>query len=169
MAKVNKVITNSTPIIGLSILKKLHLIADLFDEVYVPDAVYQEVVHCGSPRRYGRNELHEMIDNGIFNRYKVKNGELVNKLYGKMHKGELEVIVGAKELNIRIVVMDENTARSLAKTFLLQPIGTIGILILAKKKGRIEKVKPHLDILINHGFHISKVLYEKAIFQVDER
>lgn len=38
--KKNKITTNSTPIIGLSILGKLHLLGDLFEEVYVPEAVY---------------------------------------------------------------------------------------------------------------------------------
>ena len=134
MSKMEKIITNSTPIIGLSILGKLHLLSDLFEEVYIPDAVYQEIIHSNSSRQYGREELERLINEGIFKLYAIENTNLVRKLYGKLHEGELEVVVGAKELNLQFVVMDELAARALAKTFLLKPIGTIGILILAKKK-----------------------------------
>ena len=57
----SKIITNSTPIIGLSILGQLHLLADLFQQVYVPQAVYQEIVHSDSPRKYGKNELKNWL------------------------------------------------------------------------------------------------------------
>ncbi|MBM4761454.1 DUF3368 domain-containing protein [Bacillus sp. B15-48] len=166
---MTKVISNSTPIIGLSILGKLHFLSELFDEVYIPHAVYQEVVHSDSPRKYGRDELSKLISDGTFQLYHVQNEALVKKLYGKLHEGELEVIVAAKELDLSFVVIDEHAARALAKTFLLQPIGTIGVLILAKKKGKIEEVKPYLDALISHGFHISKNLYQQALVRAGEQ
>lgn len=165
----NKVITNSTPIIGLSILGKLPLLAELFEEVYVPEAVFKEVVQSDSPRMYGRQELKWMVDEERFQLYSVENSEFVQKLYGKLHEGELEVIVAAKELDLKFVVIDEHAARNLAKTFLLQPIGTIGILILAKKRGLITEVKPLLDILLDHDFYISKKLYQQVLSQADEK
>lgn len=100
--------------------------------------------------------------------YRGRTKRIVQKLYGKLHKDELEVIIGAKELDIKFVVIDEHAARNLAKTFLLQPIGTIGILLLAKKKGSIGEVKPLLDTLLDHGFYISKRLYQQVLNQVDE-
>lgn len=164
----NSVVTNSTPIIGLSILGKLHLLPDLFAEVYVPEAVYQEIVHNESPRSYGKNELPLMISKGKFQIYNVENSSLVQKLFGKLHKGELEVIVGAKELDLKFVAIDEHAARTLSKTFLLQPIGTIGILILAKKKGLIEELQPLLHALRKHDFYISQKLYKQALVQAGE-
>ncbi len=164
----SKVITNSTPIIGLSIIGKLHLLTALFEEVYVPQAVYEEVVNSDSPRQYGRDELSTMVKERALQLYQVENSHLVKKLYGKLHEGELEVIVGAKELDLKFVVMDEHAARTLAKTFLLQPIGTIGVLIFAKKKGLIQEIKPLLDTLIIHDFYISKRLYQQALAQVAE-
>ena len=37
VVKKSKIITNSTPIIGLSILGQLHLLPELFEKVYVPE------------------------------------------------------------------------------------------------------------------------------------
>lgn len=163
---MSKIISNSTPVIGLSILGKLPLLAELFDEVHISNAVYQEVVHSNSPRQYGRNELEQLVSKDVFKLYHVENSRLVKKLYGKLHEGELEVIVGAKELGLQFVVIDEHAARTLAKTFLLQPIGTIGVLLLSKKKGKIEKVKPLLDMLKSHGFFISNKLISRHCFRL---
>lgn len=164
---MSKVITNSTPIIGLSIIGKLHLLNELFETVYVPDAVYKEIV-IDSTRKYGKEELHEAISSGIFQLYTVQNSEMVNKMYGKLHEGELEVIIGAKELDLRFVVMDERAARDLAQMFLLKPIGTLGILLLAKKQNKIDKVKPYLDSLLEHDFYISKKLYQQVLTSANE-
>lgn len=57
---------------------------------------------------------------------------LVEQLYGKMHKGELEVIIAAKELSREFVLIDEKTARNFAEMNLLSPIVTIGLLVVAK-------------------------------------
>ncbi|MDQ0220713.1 hypothetical protein [Peribacillus cavernae] len=40
---MNSIITNTSPIIALSILGKLSLLWELFDKVYVPKAVLQEL------------------------------------------------------------------------------------------------------------------------------
>lgn len=115
----------------MSILGNLHLLAELFERVFVPEAVYQEIVHGEIPRHYSKDELKILINEGVFTLYSVENILLIKKLYGKLHEGDLEVIIGAKELDLQFVAIDELAARTLAKTFLLKPIGTIVILILA--------------------------------------
>ncbi|WP_106497245.1 DUF3368 domain-containing protein [Lentibacillus sp. Marseille-P4043] len=165
---MSRIITNSTPIIGLSILGKIDLLCDIFDEVFVPEGVYKEIVFSDSVNDYGKTELNKMIDVGKILLRKVENRNLVRKLYGKLHEGELEVIVGAKELNIGIVAIDEKAARTLAKTFQLRPIGTVGILIIAKDRGLIKEVRPLLDKLIGYNFFISKAIYHHALELADE-
>lgn len=39
-----KIISNSSHLIALSILRRLHLLWELFDPVYIPKAVYDEIV-----------------------------------------------------------------------------------------------------------------------------
>ena len=100
--------------------------------------------------------------------YKVKNKNLVNELYGKLHRGELEVIVTAKELKVTDVVIDERAARSFAEAMLLQTIGIIGILLIAKKRKKISEVKKYLDLLMESNYRISKKLYENALEKAGE-
>jgi len=45
-----KVIVDATPIIALSMINRLEILHELFDEVIVPPAVYQEVAIHGASR-----------------------------------------------------------------------------------------------------------------------
>jgi len=68
-----------------------------------------------------------------------------------------------------IILLDEKEARVMAAKYDLKPLGTIGILILAKKKKKINSLKIELDKLINEGgFRISHEIYKKALEEVGE-
>lgn len=163
-----KVICNSSPIIGLSVIGKLNLLWEIFDEVIIPKEVYREVVEANLHNNYGAKELEQAVNQQKIGVYDVKNKTLVNDLYGKLHRGELEVIVAARELKVTDVVIDEKAARSFAEAMLLQSIGIIGVLIIAKKKGKIIELRNYLDSLIKANYRISKKLYENALRKVGE-
>lgn len=163
-----RVICNSSPIIGLSLIGKLNLLWEIFDEVIIPKEVYREVVEANSYNNYGAKELREAVEYGNIRVYNVKNKTLVDDLYGKLHRGEIEVIVAAKELKVTDVVIDERAARSFAEAMLLQSVGILGILIIAKKKGKIAELKTSLDLLMESNYRISKKLYENTLRKVEE-
>ncbi|NPV27780.1 MAG: DUF3368 domain-containing protein [Firmicutes bacterium] len=160
---MSKAICNASPIIALAMLNQLKLLWTLFEEVYVPEAVYKEIVLGESVNNYGQTELREAIDQGCVSVYTVKDQALVGNLYGKLHRGEIETVVGGREMGVDFVVLDEKAARVLAQAFLLVPIGTIGILRLAKTQGLIDSVRPYLDFLRVSGFRISDYLYRKIL------
>ena len=112
---ISRIVCNSSPIIGLSIICKLDLLWQLFDEVFISEAVYNEIVFQDNIKNTtGIVELEKAILQNNISIYKVKNNDLVNQLYGKLHYGEIETIVAAKELNIKYVIIDEKSARNLA-------------------------------------------------------
>lgn len=166
--KKHDIITNATPIIALAKIGQFHLLSQLFGKVYVPKAVYEEVTNNNQTNHYGEQELQEAIRSGSVHLYEIQNQSLVDGLIGRMHQGEVETIVGAKELDLKFVLIDERTARIQAKQFFKRPIGTVGVLILAKKAGIIAEVKPLLNQLIKHGFRMSKSLYQKVLEEVRE-
>ncbi|MFC4766959.1 DUF3368 domain-containing protein [Effusibacillus consociatus] len=166
---MNRIVCNASPIIALSSINSLGLLAQLFDEIYIPQAVYREVIENSPENAIGRRELLFNLEKGYFKIYEVKNKESVDQLYGKLHYGELEVIIAAKELDISSVILDDIAARKLAETFLLQPVGTLGVLLLAKQEGIVPAVKSLVDELVqNHHFRISKTLYERILKEVNE-
>jgi predicted nucleic acid-binding protein len=163
-----KAVCNSSPIIGLSIIKKLDLLWEIFDEVYITEEVYKEVTINEKIRKIGSKELIEAVKNNHIKIYSVKNKLLVEQLYGRLHRGELEVMAAAKELKIKRVIIDDRSARYFAETMLLRSIGLVGILLLAKEYKKIGSVKEYLDMLIEKGFRMSVKLYNQILKSAGE-
>jgi predicted nucleic acid-binding protein len=165
---MSKIITNTSPIIALSIIEKLDLLWKLFDEVYVTEAVCNEILAGYPDHIKGKEELESAISKGKILIHIVVDTIFVSKLIGKLHKGEVETIVGGLELDTDFVLIDERAARAQAKNSLLIPIGTLGILRLAKELGLISEIKPYLDKLIYNGYRLSQNLYNRVLKSEDE-
>lgn len=166
--KLSTVMCNSSPIIGLSGIGKLDLLWSIFEEVLIPEAVYNEVVKNQKNKRIGKEELQNAIDKGVIKVYHVKDELFVNRFMGKLHRGELEVISGAKELKLDYLLIDEKSARSLAEALMLEPTGLLGVLKFAKMAGIIKELKFYLDGLIQNNYRISKKLYNSILSDVKE-
>lgn len=167
MSKIS-VICNTSPIIGLMSINRLNLLWQLFDKIYIPQAVQREL--CANSTEHYREveEVERCIREENFIVYQVQNEEIVKKLHGKLHYGELEVIIGAKECSLPLAIIDERAARKMASNFLVDTIGILGILELAKRQGLIECVKCDIDLLRSSGYRISDALYAKVLLRNNE-
>lgn len=67
------------------------------------------------------------------------------------------------------VLIDERIAWKEAVREGLTPVGSVGIILLAKKKGLIAEVKPHLHEMRNKGQYLSKRVIDDAIVQAGEK
>lgn len=163
-----RVICNTSPLVGLMKIGRLNLLPQLFDEVIIPQAVLDEL--CADPKRHSSEseQILAMVNRQELHVYTVKNEAAVKLMYGKLHYGELEVIVGAKELGLTVAVIDERAARKTAQAFLIQTLGILGILLLAKERGLVQEIKPDLDHLRASGYRIADPLYEKILRDANE-
>lgn len=163
-----KVICNTSPIIGLLSIKHLSLLWELFEEVIIPQAVYEEL--CVENENY-REEIQEIktrIAQGKISVYQIENSQMVKAMYGKLHYGELEVIVGAKELNVSLAIIDEIAARKMAAEFLIDTMGIMGMLLMAKKRGFIKEIRPDMELLRKNGYRISDRIFEEILRKAGE-
>jgi predicted nucleic acid-binding protein len=97
------------------------------------------------------------------------NQALVRFLRKDLHEGESETIALAVECDPDIVFLDESEARMAAGIYGLNKTGVIGILIRAKREGRISSLQDELDRLRNDaGFWIGEEIYRKALTVVGE-
>ncbi|MCK4662222.1 MAG: DUF3368 domain-containing protein [Bacteroidales bacterium] len=156
-----KSIVNASPLIALSMINHFDLLWKIFDEVFIAQAVFDEINDASGKNKFGQKELIEAIKNHNISLYTVNDSALVNKLTGKLHKGELETIIGAKELNAEFAIIDEITARNFSAAFSVDTIGTVGILRIAKRRAYINELKPLFLQLHKNKFRISdKILTE---------
>jgi predicted nucleic acid-binding protein len=113
-------------------------------------------------------ELKQAIIDGHIEIYSVKNKELLTHLYERLHRGELIVIVAAKELNIKRVIIDDKSTRYFAESIMLKTAEILGVLLLAKDSDIIKEVKHFLDLLIEKGYRVSLKLYNQILIVAKE-
>jgi predicted nucleic acid-binding protein len=156
-------ICDSSTLIHLARIARLHLLQEIHKKILVAPAVWREVVEEG--REWpGSSEVEEGKRLGWIEVVAPANYPLINFLRKDLHDGESETIVLAVELNPDIVFLDESEARKIARVYGLKISGVIGILIRAKREGRISSLQEELDRLrIDCGFWIGDEIYRKAL------
>lgn len=150
--KVVKIVLNTSPIIFLSKIDCLELLTHCFPEIYVPHGVVQELCDYVLPTTIKTCSLSS------------NSAAYVQGALGRLHQGELEAMMLAQELSADYVVLDDLLARRKANRIGLKVIGTLGILLLLKKRGLLSseltwsKIKQLTD---NHDLYISSQLLQQ--------
>lgn len=89
-----------------------------------------------------------------------------------LHPGEAEVIALAIEIAAEtddyLLVLDDSRARRHAESHELRLTGTVGLLTQAKLSDLITELKPVLEDLRRHEFHITERLIARALAEVGE-
>lgn len=165
-------IVSASPLIYLGKIGALDLLPKLFDKIITTDNVKDEVLQSKFvPER--------VILEGAFSSWieiqNPQNNHLLSKLYGlQMHQGEASVLALAKEfIDVNkdpVAVIDDLSAREIARPMGILVIGTTGVLLQATKNKIItfEQAKRFLEKLIKRTkFRISTQLYLKIIKELE--
>ena len=153
-----EIVINASPLILLGKIGRLHLLNALFDTIYIPAAVMQEIT-VGEKSCANLSQV-------TYRPFDVANRVAVLGLLGRLHIGEAEVMIGALEKEICNVVLDDGLARSKAKQLGLTVTGTLGILLKAYKNGLIINLEQEIANLRNAGMYISDELVAKIMHQI---
>ena len=149
------IVINASPLILLSKTDRLYLLNKLFDKVFIPSAVLQEI------KAIDEAEMEVKLSEISFEQIEVSNRIAIRGLLGRLHLGEVEVMVGALEKGVSTVVLDESSARNKAKQLGLEVTGTLGILLKAQKQGLIEDIFQEITKLKQAGMYLSDGVIER--------
>jgi len=152
-----EVVINASPIIFLSKIERIWILDKLFDKVFIPKAVLQEVNVC---KMAGRENQLDLISYEIL---EVVNQTAVLGMLGRLHKGEVEVMIGAATQGVRTVVLDDRYARNKAKQLGLEVTGTLGLLLRANKVGLIDNLTSDIQKLKRAGMYISDEIIARIL------
>jgi len=154
------VVSNSSPLIALSVINSLDLLNALYGTIYIPEAVFDEVVIRGA----GRPGASAVANAPWIVQQVTANRKTVAKLLSAgLDKGESEAIVLASEVKAGLLILDERHARTVARQEGLPVTGTLIVLIAAKNAGMVAAIKPLLDQLIAAGVYISPQIISHAL------
>jgi predicted nucleic acid-binding protein len=137
------VISNASQIINLAIIGRLNLLKTIWGKIYVPEAVWKEVVIDGEDKA----EVAEIKKADWISVEKVEDRNLTLLLMQNLDKGEAEAIALAIEKNADIILLDETDAREVADIYRIEKTGVLGILLLAKLKNEIPNLKQEIEKL----------------------
>ena len=128
---------NSGPLMALGKLKRLDILADLYGEVRIPHAVYEEVVTQGLA-----SGMPDALTVRLFWQRRqwpvVSVSETVLSAYTPpvtLGPGESEVLALAQTLPEALVLFDDEVARAEARRLKLRLRGTLGVLVQAYRQG----------------------------------
>ena len=123
-----RAVTNSTCLIALERVGQLGLLPRVFSSVFAPPAVQDEL---GGPIEW--LTLKEVSDLAV-----------VTALRTQLDEGEAAAIALAMELGDVFVILDDKKARRVARQIGLNVIGTVGVLLRAKRQGIVPTIQPVL-------------------------
>ena len=120
---MNIVISDTTALIILAKSDTLILLNNIFEEIYIPKAVQNELdikddIVKYRIKNFDKISLKEVTDVGILNQIKKLN----------IDKGEIEAISLALELDLKLII-DERKGRKIAINQGIKVVGALGILI----------------------------------------
>lgn len=159
------VVSNTTPLIGLATIDRFSLLHDLFGEVVISQAVYDESVVAGRDEGGARREVSNAA---WIKTVEIQDRLAVEVLLDELDLGEAETIVLARELGADWVLMDERKGRRKLGQLGVRKIGTVGILLAAKNRGLITAVAPEVERLRQHGFTISQAVVDAILEEAKE-
>ena len=142
-----KAVTNSTCLIGLERIERLDILPQVFDTVFAPPAVAKEV----------------QVSVDWLSVQTVANPSVVTALRTQMDEGEAEAIALALELSDVLLILDDKKARRVAQQMGMKVIGTVGMLLRAKRQGVIAEVKPLFMRLTEVNFRLSQGIIHEAL------
>lgn len=153
-------VADSSPLIVLLKSDFEHILPELFEEIIVPEAVWEEIL-AEKPNDTARQKLPQLswarralteISNETIESY-------------NLGKGETAVLNLALTISGSRVLLDDYAARKFAKILGMPALGTGGLLIMAKQNGLIVSVAEALEKVQDAGLWLSdeiiKLIKEK--------
>ncbi len=139
------VVADTSCLIILDRIGELSLLQKLFSNVMITREV--------------ANEFGDVVPDWIKVEFS-ENLEQPDSLRGQLDSGEAGSILLAIEKSA-LLIIDEKKGRRIAQGLGVRIIGTLGLVLLAKKRGLIDSVVPLIAAIEREGFFISTTLIEE--------
>ncbi len=157
------IVADSSPLIVLLKSDLETILPELFEEILVPEAVWQEIL-AGGETDAAKQKLPLL---SWIKRIPTTTSNEEIEHYN-LGKGETEALSLALKTPESGVILDDFAARKCAKDMKIPFIGTGGLLIAAKQKGLISSVSKALQKVQNEGLWLSDAIVEMLEQKVGE-
>ena len=156
------VVGDASVFIALERIGEQDLLRRVYGQVHVPDAVWREVF---------LSEAGDSVATAPdwIVRHTVELRAAAGLWPETLDEGESEAILLARELPADLLLLDEAAGRSVSRRLGLNVTGVLGLLIEAKRQGKIEAVKPRLEKRRESGFWLANSVLKEALRRAGEQ
>ncbi|MFN0084238.1 MAG: DUF3368 domain-containing protein [Blastocatellia bacterium] len=158
----DQVVVDSSPLITLCKSDEEKILPMLFGNIVVPLAVCDEIL-AGGERDPAAQKLQTLLwvhrEESIFVPPIIQAWDVGG--------GEAEVLAFALSSGY-LAILDDAAARRCARALRIPHIGTIGLFVLAKRRGLIIEVMPHIEKLRRAGLWVADSLVEDLRQKLEE-
>ena len=158
------IVSDATPLIAQSSPGQSAVLQELFAGILIPQMVYDEEV-TNAAGRPGSAEIRQAEWIGVRS---PTDKNRVAYLRADLDAGEAEALVLADEMDAGWILLDETKTRLAAEFLGLDYIGTIGVLLLAKRMGKLIAIRPLLEEWQSKKFRISERVLRIVLDQTGE-
>jgi uncharacterized protein len=155
-------VADTGPLLALARIGFLRSLTELFRKIVVTQSVALECL--AKPERSDAWAISEAIEAEWLC---VVPDPPVRASFAMLDSGEQTVLEYALRHGAT-VLMDERSGRQIAKSHQIKIIGTVGILLLAKRQGLLLQIKPQLHALLSSGYFLSERLIADILDLADE-
>jgi len=151
-------ISNTSPLLYLYRIGVIDWLPKLFDEIWVPSAVIEEL-------QEGQQKGFDVLTPGNYSWLRVVNPRATPSewLALDLGPGELAAMALALENPTRILLLDDMLARRTAQAAGLAVWGTLKVLLEAKAQGLTNRIEPLLNRLSDTGMWFSEDIRRRIL------
>lgn len=159
-------VVDAGPLIHLAEVRKLTLL-QVFDDLLLPDAVWNECVPSGRVPNQDLSALSCIWRRTLIPSEVTKFVE--QNALSHLQAGEIECLWLCRQDNVRTILTDDMAAREAAKRLVLTPVGSLGVVIRAYRRGLLtlsEAEAAIADLYDVSSLFVTRAIVEMAIEQL---
>lgn len=159
----DKAIINASPLIFLSRSHHLDLLQAFANEIWVPEPVATEILRRGQQDIAARaiEQTEWLITKPI-----VSIPTILTEW--RLGSGESSVLALANQHPGTEAIIDDLAGRKCAASLNIPVRGTLGIVLIAKKRCLIPKARPVIEDMMTKGLYLSRKVVDEALRRVGE-
>ena len=157
-------VVNASPLIFLARAKRIDLLRVAGHQVVVPDVVVAEIT------RRGPHDVTAVALESASSWIEIVHPKAIHPVITAwdLGPGESSVLSWAKDHPPTEVIVDDLAARRCAAALGIQARGTLGLILVAKKRGIIHQARPVVESMRQSGMYLSERVMNRALALVDE-
>ncbi len=158
-----RAVSDTSSLSALALIDRLESLAEQFEAVACPEAVWAELMRLQDAEAVAR--LNNAVSDGWLKVLGCRDQSTIAVLTRTLDLGEAEAITLVKEsFPDGILIIDELAGRGVARSLGIRVVGTLGILLRAKRAGTIESMRSELERLASEaGFYMSRSIKEEIL------